>query len=109
MPIQIFDKYGKLKITDTIIPPIVVPSSTVNNYINTGVGASFVDDEIPIGDIDGINVIFTLANTPVTNSLKLFLNGQKLLNIDDFTYTGDTITMINIPHTGDSFTADYRY
>ena len=90
--IQVFDKYGNLKVT-----------STVGN-VNT-----FIEDEIPSGVINNINDTFTLLNTPIIGSLLIYLNGLRLKNNNDFTYIGNIITMINIPYISDSFLCDYQY
>lgn len=70
---------------------------------------NFADEEVPSGAMNSINPIFTLVNTPITGSLKLYLRGKRLLNGSDYTLSGLTITMIDIPDSGDSLIADYRY
>lgn len=49
--------------------------------------------EVPSGAFDGINKTFTLARSPLTNSVMLFLNGQILYNGADYTINGRTLTM----------------
>lgn len=72
--------------------------------------ANFVDAETPSGTINGSNTAFTLANTPVTGSLQLFLNGVRLVvgAGNDYTLTGASISMTTAPITGDSLIATYR-
>jgi hypothetical protein len=74
--------------------------------------ASFVDNEIPAGVIDGVNDIFTLANTPVAGSVHLYKNGarQTFGAGNDAVIAGDTITFEpgNTPMASDSLLADYR-
>lgn len=72
--------------------------------------ANFVDGEEPAGDIDGTNVTYTLANTPVSGSVKLYLNGlrQRVGAGNDYTITGSTITMADPLEIGDILLADYR-
>lgn len=77
--------------------------STVSSAIN------FADDEIPSGLLNGVNLIYTVANTPLANSLKLRVNGQWLINGIDFTYTGNTINMLFPLFPNDSLIVDYRY
>lgn len=70
-----------------------------------------VDGETPSGNVNGSNTIFTLANTPATGSVKLYLNGVRI-NAgagNDYTISGLTITMATAPATGDTLLADYRY
>lgn len=94
-------------ITDQFVSP-----ATLNNYSgwNAGkVGLNFVDEEVPYGIIDSVNNIFTTQFMPKTGSLQVFLNGIRLKNTNDFTYTGDVITMINIPYLNDKLIINYRY
>ena len=74
-----------------------------------GLSASnFITEEIPSGTINGTNPTFTLANTPVTGSVKIYLRGLRMsVSGGDYTISGSTITMINIPGTGDPFFVDY--
>ena len=72
--------------------------------------ADFVDRETPSGTIDGANTTFTLANTPVAGSEHVYLNG--LLQEDgagnDYTISGDTITYLSAPQSGDTLRVSYR-
>lgn len=65
--------------------------------------------ETPSGTINGVNVTFTLANTPVAGTETLFLNGilQEPLAGNDYTISGATITMLTAPATGDRLKASY--
>lgn len=74
-----------------------------------GGGGTAVYEETPTGTINGINNTFTLANTAITGTVRIYLNGQRLKNILDYTYTGSTITMTTIPFTGDVLIVDYNY
>lgn len=80
----------------------------INVNINEGGSSNEIIAEIPSGVIDGDNDLFTLDNEPI-NGISLFLNGQRLTNINDYTLSGIIITMINIPYMGDSLTVDYKY
>ena len=71
---------------------------------------TFVDDETPSGTVNGSNTDFTVANTPITNSLKVFVNGQRLkAGGEDYTLSGVTITFVTAPPTTSILTVDYRY
>jgi len=77
-------------------------------------GSTFVDNETPAGTINGVNDVFTLANTPnPAGSLHLYKNGirQRSGAGNDFVLVTATITFEagNIPQTGDVLLADYRY
>jgi hypothetical protein len=75
----------------------------------TASGNTVVVGEVPSGDIDDSNVTFTLAHTPATGTLALYLNGQRLKATDDYTLTGATITMVSAPLTGSNLIVDYEY
>lgn len=75
----------------------------------SGVTINFSDQETPSGTIDGANGSFTVAHAPTVGSLKLYLNGQRLRDGTDYTYTGSNITMTTLPFSGDILLADYRY
>lgn len=65
--------------------------------------------ETPAGAVDGLNVTFTLAGTPVANSERVYLNGlrQKRGAGDDYTIAGNTITFNAAPLAGDTLLVDY--
>lgn len=80
---------------------------------NAALGAAnFVDNEVPAGTVNGTNPTFTLANTPVTGTVHLFVNGVRMTagGSADFTISSATITFNSgaIPMTGDVLLADYR-
>ena len=78
--------------------------------ITTGAAViNFVDGEVPSGTINGINSIFNLNFIPISGSLKLYLNGVRLKNTVDYSYSGNTITMTTIPFTNDLLLSDYRH
>ena len=72
----------------------------------------FSDNEVPSGTVNGINVTFTLANTPnPSTSAKGYVNGarQNPGGGNDFTISGATITFAVAPPTGSVILFDYRY
>lgn len=82
-----------------------------NIAVSTGLtNSNFVDSETPSGSINGSNTTFTLANTPVTGSVHLYLNGyrQNAGSGNDYTISGSTITYLTAPLTGEVLLADYR-
>ena len=87
--------------------------STAVTYVQDTAGTlsptNFVTEETPSGSINGSNVTFTLANTPTSGTLKLYLNGvrQKSGAGNDYTITTNTITMTTAPVSGDVLIADY--
>ena len=93
-------------------PPGASDSFLADYIVNDGSSVTpteqFVDDETPFGAIDGSNVTFTLAETPVTGSVKLYRNGLRQDPSADYSISGGTITMSIAPQSGDWFTAYYR-
>ncbi len=86
---------------------------------NTGVGAidaavwmktaNYIVRETPSGTINGSNATFTLANTPVSGTEHVYLNGL-LMDAgagNDYTISSGTITMLQVPQTGDKLRVSY--
>lgn len=71
-------------------------------------GSAFVDGEAPTGDIDDVNDEFELANTPISGSVHVYLNGLRMKVTDDYTISGTTITFVTPPASGDTILCDYR-
>jgi len=86
---------------------------TAITYVqDTGAGitsANFVVEEIPSGALNGSNVTYTLAFTPVSGKVKPFLNGIRLRSGagNDYTISGSVITMATAPTSTDVLTVDY--
>ena len=77
--------------------------------ISTLIGASgFVDGETPSGAVNDVNTVYTLANTPVAGSVKVYLNGVRMKVTEDYTISGTTLTFSTAPATGDNILVDYR-
>lgn len=72
--------------------------------------ASFVDRETPSGTVNGSTTSFGLANTPLTGSEHVYLNGllQEPGAGNDYTISGATITYLTAPVTGDKVRVSYR-
>lgn len=88
-------------------------TAIVFQQIPTTAGLSntnFVDKEIPSGAINGSNTAFSLANTPVSGSEHLYLNGMLLESGagNDYTISGANITLLTVPLTGEKLRATYR-
>lgn len=73
--------------------------------------------ETPGGAINGTNAAFTLANVPVTGSVRVYLNGLRMCAgtcsgiTPDYSISGSTITFnsASIPVAGDILLADYSH
>lgn len=73
---------------------------------------NFSDNEVPTGSVNGSNTVFDLANAPSpSSSLHFYRNGVRLKATSDFTLSGNVITFANgeVPQSGDTLLADYRY
>lgn len=85
---------------------------TWTNPITTGslTASNFVDKEAPSGSINGSNVTFVLANTPVAGSEHVYMNGvlQDVGAGNDYTISTATITMLTVPLTGEKIKVSYR-
>lgn len=68
--------------------------------------------EVPSGDVDGVNMVFTIANTPIpSDSLMFFINGvlQRQGLAYDYTLAGTTITTVTAPPSGSTILVSYPY
>lgn len=72
--------------------------------------SNFVDKETPSGTVNGVNNVFTLANTPVAGSEHVHLNGmlQDVGAGNDYTITAAVITFLTAPLTGEKIKVSYR-
>jgi hypothetical protein len=76
------------------------------------VAVNFADAEVPMGTVNGVNTIFTLASIPnPALSLQLFKNGALLKSGTDYTLSGAMATFgpATLPKAGDVIQAFYRY
>jgi len=71
--------------------------------------ATVTINEVPSGDIDGSNKEFTLANTPLEDSERVYLNGllQEPGSGKDYTIDGNKITFTTAPESGDVVLVSY--
>ena len=72
--------------------------------------ANFVDKEVPAGAIDGANLSFLLANSPITGSEHIYLNGllQEAGASADYTISGTSIAFLVAPLSGEKIRVSYR-
>lgn len=71
--------------------------------------ADVIVNEIPSGLINSSNVTYSIANTPVTGTVAVFLNGmyQAPGGGLDYTITGTTITFVKAPRTNSDLYVTY--
>lgn len=103
-------------------PPVSIhPDSEAHVSINSnqvlsintqtlGGGGSDTPDttETPAGDVNDVNTDFTLSQTPVASTLRVYLNGIRQKAGLNFTLATDVITFDIPPFTGDVIIADYK-
>ncbi len=117
--------YSKLSLSNSILEADLAVSNaptsgyflkwngTAMEWANVATGAvqdaDLVANEIPAGSINGSNVTFTLAATPVSTSVQIYLNGlmQQPGASKDYELSGGTITFATAPETGDILLANY--
>jgi len=83
--------------------PLKIDSVTGRVLIDSATGTA-VDNEV----VSGSGTSWTLAHTPLTDTLKLYANGQRLTPTVDYTLVGTTITTVTSWATG-TLLADYSY
>ncbi len=71
----------------------------------------YSDKETPTGEINGINTVFQLSHTPISNSEHIYLNGilQDSGEDNDYQITGNIITFLIPPREGFKIKCSYRY
>jgi hypothetical protein len=77
-----------------------------------GIVPAYSDAEVPSGIINGLNQIFTVANTPSpTSSVEVYHNGILMEQGVDYTISGATFTFspADVPQVGDIVLVNYRY
>jgi hypothetical protein len=77
----------------------------------TILGCRWSINEVPSGLVNGSNVTFTLAYAPAGGQIMLYLNGQYMtVGVgEDYTISGSTITMVEVPIVGDKIRVNYPY
>ena len=114
--IILFPIMGYSAATRTIDADTIRSSDATKSYTvpfnGLPIGASFVQ-EVPSGTVDSSNQTFTITYTPVSvASVMLFMDGMILLQGggNDYTISGNTITMVTAPRYGQSLQVVYsRY
>lgn len=76
---------------------------------STSSGNVWVFDRTPTPATDGVTTVFTTPDTYVAGSLQVYLNGQTLTRVNDFSETTSTsFTMVQAPLSGDTLRIGYR-
>lgn len=82
-------------------------SITVSGTGGDLTASNFVFNETPSGAVNGSNTVFTLANTPTTGTVRVYLRGLRRKLTTEYTISGSTITFVTAPLTGDFIIVDY--
>jgi hypothetical protein len=69
--------------------------------------SNFVFNEVPSGTINSSNVTFTLANTPTTGTVQVYVGGLRQKLTTHYSISGSTITFVTAPATGTDIIVDY--
>ena len=105
--VSVAGKTGPVTLEITDINGLQTALAGVQSAIN------FVDYEVPTGAKDGSNTTFTLAHSPVGESLKVVLGGAVLTPGagNDYLQTGTSIVLAAelAPAAGENFWVFYRY
>ena len=93
------DTAGKLEAVD--ITTLIDTDAVLDDDIITG--------EVPTGAINSINTVYTLANTPIAGTVRVYLNGLRQFEGvgNDYTISGTTITFNKAPRTNSVLLVDY--
>jgi len=93
----------------TLAATALVTLVQAKNYLRTREADSFHIDAEYVGMGDGNNKVFTLDNTPIEGSLKLYVEGVLQVLDTDFTLVTATITFETAPILNKPVTASYDY
>lgn len=91
---------GAGKVTNAMLAGSIDLTSKVTGVLpvaNGGAGIP-VSGEVPSGVMDGSNVTFTAAHTPVSGTFSVVYNGLILQPIVDYTRSGTTVTIVLTGH-----------
>lgn len=108
---------GKLALTGGTMTGLLILSAdptaalgaATKQYVDAQGNATLVQNEVPGGSINGTNTAFTTASTFVTGSLRVYLNGQRLVaGGADYTEGTQAFTMAYAPLTSDILVVDYN-
>lgn len=87
---------------------LVATSTTTAEWQATAGTITFIDGEVPSGVVNGVNLVFTLANVPAAGSLHLYAGGLRQSITIDYSLVGSNITFFVAPNAPAKIVADYR-
>jgi hypothetical protein len=104
---------GPVRLDPTKLQVIPDPSTPGGFLLTTITPTSNppVPEEVPVGTLDGVNVVFTLLHPPLVQ--QVYRNGirQKMGAGGDYTVNGNQLIFVTgaIPQPGDSLLVDYTW
>ena len=94
----------------TLTTPPLLGSKIVATYSYSASGSTIAWMEPVAGDIDDVNMVFSLSCAPnPSSSLMLFVNGILQLQDIDYALSGKNITLFTAPFIGSNLAATYQY
>jgi hypothetical protein len=88
---------------------LVIYNGSIWQQVGASTAASTAARQTPSGLVNGSNVTFTVSNTPIANTLAVYLNGLFQNLVSDYTFSGVTITFITAPSSGETILTTYYY
>jgi hypothetical protein len=87
----------------------LVPQTQVLDYLATLLEPQYAIDEFPIAAVPPVD--FILTEVPLLRSQRVYLNGQRQREgaVDDYTISGDTVTMVRVIRPGDLVSVEYQH
>jgi len=100
---------GHLAVSNSVSGTQVLSYDSSEDSFKWDYLATVTINEVPSGDIDGSNKEFTLSNTPLEDSERVYLNGllQEPGSGKDYTIDGNKITFTIAPESGDVVLVSY--
>jgi uncharacterized protein YoxC len=114
LPIPISDVAGLSAALNSINTSVTSINNTVASLsanITTLNGIALVSGETPAGPINGANLSFTVASSPINGLITVFRNGIRQAAGTDFSLSGRTLVFMAtaVPQNGDILLADYEH
>jgi len=76
-------------------------------FVKYYITSPYIVNDIPTGNVDGVNRIFLLHNTPYKDTEQISVNGLLLERVTDYTITGNVITFVNPVAVNSTILAKY--
>jgi len=95
---------------------VVIDSPSLSLYRDAAgqvhiTGPNFADAEVPVGDVDGVNLTYTVAHTPnPPTSVRVYINGLRQA-LQYYSVAGNNVTFTagDGPQANDQIWMDYRF